>query len=115
MTFLTKDEASLLLYLETCAVDYGGKVDLRHMNPLDLMALANWTNAGFVDSGRIRFKDIHFHRSYWVVLSDEAWEMAHKLRRERCERLYSRRAWRKAGEEDNGVSEAQQESGEGSD
>lgn len=31
-TDMTKEEKSLLLYLETCATEKGGKVDARHMN-----------------------------------------------------------------------------------
>lgn len=40
MNDLTKQELSLLLFLETRAVDYGGRVDTRHMN-MDDMTTAN--------------------------------------------------------------------------
>jgi len=33
---MTSDERNLLLYFETCAVDYGGKIDNRRMNREDI-------------------------------------------------------------------------------
>jgi len=39
---MTKNERSLLLYLETRAVDYGGIVDTRHMNQDDMEIAKEW-------------------------------------------------------------------------
>lgn len=39
---LDKDEKSLLLYLETRAVDCSGSVDTRHMNTSDQKTAAAW-------------------------------------------------------------------------
>lgn len=88
---MTKDEKSLLLYLEQCAVDYGGKLEGIHMNSNDF-AIANcWNESGFVRSGRIAFHDIKKSSQHkfdrWCVLSDAAWTVASTERRARCQRL----------------------------
>jgi hypothetical protein len=101
---MTKDERSLLLYLETCATDYGGTVDQRHMNDEDREILERWTREGFMQSGRICFHDAetlsrHTRKvSHWVVLSDVAWTAAHAERRARYERLEAKRTWMRTEE-----------------
>jgi hypothetical protein len=101
---MTKNELSLLLYLETCATDYGGTVDQRHMNDEDREILARWTNEGFMQSGRICFADVeklckHSRKvTHWVVFSDDAWKAAHSERRERCERIMEKRTWKRTEE-----------------
>lgn len=106
---MNNHERSLLLYLETCAVDYGGSVDLNHINSADLEILGRWDAAGFVRSGRIAFHDVEEMRkrchgrrraALWADLSEEAWELAHAERRERAERLMVKREWRRAGEDE---------------
>lgn len=43
---MTSDERSLLLYLETRAVDHGGKVDAQHMNKEDFDIAKKWMKKG---------------------------------------------------------------------
>ncbi len=96
---MTSDERNLLLYFETCAVDYGGKVDNRHMNKEDMYIAEEWDKEGFVKFGRIKFRSIIRNISplkrsrkntHWCELSDEAWNIAHAERRARCKRIMSR-------------------------
>jgi hypothetical protein len=84
---MTKDERSLLLYLETCAVDYGGKVESKHMNNDDFEIAKRWNESGFVKFGRIKFKSIIAGKDHWCELSDEAWSIAHQERKARYNRI----------------------------
>jgi hypothetical protein len=84
---MSRDERSLLLFLETCAVDNGGKVDTRHMNSEDLELAKTWGEEGFIEFGRIKMHDIKYNKTHWVILSDDAWELTHKERRNRCKRI----------------------------
>lgn len=87
---MTKDERSLLLYLETRAVDYGGKIDTRHMNKEDIDTAKGWNKEGFLWFGRIKFHDIAYHMTHWCELSDEAWSLAHQERKARYKRIASK-------------------------
>ncbi len=89
---LTREEKSLLLYMETQAVDYGGKLQGVRMNADDFSIAKRWNESGFVLFGRIAAHDIKqtaadLPRTHWCVLSDDAWAAAHAERRARCERL----------------------------
>lgn len=52
MKELDINEARLLLYCETCAVDFDGRMDVRYLNGADLTILEGWHDAGFIESGR---------------------------------------------------------------
>jgi hypothetical protein len=102
-TSLTKAEKSLLLFLETQVVDYGGAIDTRRINAADRGILKQWVELGFVKSGRICLEDIerfpgHPPRPVWVVLSPDAWEMAHNERVARATRMWKNRRWKTTGE-----------------
>ena len=96
---MTKEERSLLLYLETCSVEHGGTVESRCMNTDDFETAKQWERDGFIDFGRITMKDCEHSRSHgrasthWVVLSSQAWELAHQERKARFERIYAKRWW----------------------
>ena len=94
MELTTNTEKSLLLYFETQAVDYGGKLESVRMNADDFAIAKRWNEAGFVQFGRIAFHDIKKNagvaRDHWCVLSDEAWKLAHAERRARCERVMAK-------------------------
>jgi hypothetical protein len=55
---LTRAEMSLLLYLETQAVDYGGRLEGARMNADDLATAKRWNKRGYVLFGRIAANDI---------------------------------------------------------
>lgn len=91
---MIKDERSLLLYFECQAVDYGGKIDVRRMNDIDMDIAKQWNNSGFVRFGRIAACDIQKLPSnifsHWCILSEAAWIEAHKERRARNVRVESK-------------------------
>lgn len=93
---MNKDERSLLLYLESRAVDHGGLVATPHMNEDDFKLAESWTRKGFIRFGRLTaasIRELSSGSSYWVMLSEEAWRLAHEERRDRNRRLYARRQW----------------------
>ncbi len=93
---LTKDERSLLLFLETRAVDYGGRVKTPRMNGQDFDTAAEWSKQGFIRFGRIaaRYNADNDYGTHWVELSAEAWQLAHEERRARYARLNKSRTWK---------------------
>lgn len=78
---MTRQQRSLLLYLETRAVDSHGRVDVQHMNADDMAQARAWAGCSFIGFGRI----VHAHATssgtYWVQFTDAAWDAAHTLRR----------------------------------
>lgn len=95
---MSRDQKSLLLFLEACAVDQGGAVNTAHMSKKDMGQAERWAKKGFIEWGRISMK--HWRtpnqrsRSCWVRLSPEAWTAAHKERGERAERMWKVRSWK---------------------
>jgi hypothetical protein len=90
---MNKDERSLLLFFETCAVDHVGLVDVRHMNGNDMVLAVHWNEIGFIKFGRVKFYDIKKNFTHWCELSDEAWRLAHQERRARYDRTNAKRDW----------------------
>jgi len=95
---MSDDEKSLLLFLETRAVDYDGRVKTAHMNKEDFEIAERWNKDGFVQFGRIRASDINNDGSHWVRLSDQAWISAHSLRQERGKRRWDKRRYQTTAE-----------------
>ncbi len=93
LTKLSKDEKSLLLYFETCSVDYAGRVNGLRMNKEDRQITSVWASVGFIEYGRIAAAYINSQGANYVKLSDEAFEMALLLRRQRADRLWGKRIW----------------------
>lgn len=91
----TKDEKSLLVYFEACLVDQNGRTQGAKMNAADGYIAREWNEEGFISFQGIPFKEMeelnkklgasipYTHR---VAFTDEAWRIAHQLRRERAER-----------------------------
>lgn len=102
MDLTTKDERSLLLYLETRAVDHGGRVADANINAEDLAIAERWNAQGYVNFGRVAWEDVTAGRvtgsAHWCLLSPEAFEDAHRLRRERAARMWANRTWRSTAE-----------------
>lgn len=94
LTQLSSQERSLLLFLECCAVDYGGMVDTKRMSSDDIETAKRWSSEGFIEFGRICASDLSRHGSHWVRLSERAWVLAHEERRARFERIHGKRTWR---------------------
>lgn len=88
---MTKEERSLLLYLEARAVDHFGLVDTIHMNAGDMAIAEAWNTKGFVVFGRVAAAIMpqgsrDSRPTHYVELSNEAWELAHLERRARYAR-----------------------------
>lgn len=86
------------MYVETCLVDGYGRLVGTRMNNDDIDIGRRFARSGLIKFGRIPLKEIQrlmnkgiYNRltvpTYWVRFSDEAWEIVHKLRRERSERM----------------------------
>lgn len=89
----TKEEESLLLYLETCAVDARGMVEAQRINKEDFEIAEKWHKEGFIKFGRMLSAEIQRLQkfaskpySHYVILSDDAWKEVAKLRKERGKR-----------------------------
>lgn len=97
---MSRDELSLLLYLETRVVDHGGSVDALRMSKDDFSKAAQWNAEGYLQFGRIYSKSIqalagHTGESaarvtHWVKLSERAWVDVAVERRARAERTFAR-------------------------
>ena len=90
---MTKDEKSLLLFLETRQVDYGGRVNIQHMNKTDMKIGERWNKQGFVGFGKIVMRNHNSDGTHWCKLSDDAFKVAVKLRRERADRMWQNKTW----------------------
>lgn len=89
---MTKDEKSLLLYLEHCAVDASGRVMSSKMNKEDFAIAEKWNKEGFITFWRLLSEYIGeqirgYTTDHVVSLSYPAWALAHEIRRTRAERM----------------------------
>jgi len=103
----SKDFFSLVLFLETCLVDYGGTVVTARMNKDDFIIAEDMVEAGLITFKRLpgsyvfdKKKNLR-HVSSRVEFSDKMWEIAHKERRDRAARLIPQSKKRTGGEDDN--------------
>ncbi len=93
---MTDERTRLLLYLESCAVDHGGLVDVTKLTDPDMFQAIAWNEGGLIGFGRVKLTEppdgIPTH---WVELSERCWAMAHRLRKETAERAIRDRTWEK--------------------
>lgn len=97
----TRDELSLLLFFETCFVDYGGVLHDKHMNGDDMEIAARWNQSGFITFEPICDEDLWLNgheKTHVVWLSDEAMTEAHAERRARSIRCCAQRLRRTVSE-----------------
>lgn len=87
----TKKDKSLLVFFETCMVDYGGRVQGCRMNADDHAIADRMVAEGLITFRRLPFAYIETQRKTYellthiVELSDEAWQLAHRFRRNRAD------------------------------
>ena len=84
---ITRDQRSILMYAETCAVDYGGLLEGIRMNKDDHAALDELAAAGILTWARIPGKMLgQFKRNatHYCDLTEEGWALVHALRRARA-------------------------------
>lgn len=107
---MTRVERSLLLFLETCAVDRGGRIASEKMNAEEVAIAKQWNEEGFIHYGRI--SSGHLNRlagNHWCFLSDEAWQLAAEERKARALRMWDGRQWLKAGENPESAEEGEED------
>mgnify|MGYP000221082252 CR=1 FL=1 len=92
------DNGSLILFLETCAADYGGRVDIRRVNSMEMDIIEIWKKAGYIDFGRIVVEHHNKQGTHWVELSKDAIKDAHFWREKRIKRMLKNRRYKKTGE-----------------
>lgn len=97
---LTRIELSLLLYLESRAVDNSGAVHTQHMNSEDMVIAERWNAEGFVSFGRIagEYLPLPSGSTHWCILSEAAWKSAHAERQARAIRGWNNRIWKTTAE-----------------
>lgn len=83
---------STLLYIESCVVDKNGRLESDRMNDGDFENIEQFEEEGIIEVKRIPAKTAMELRSgSWrpthnvTKFTDEAWEEAHELRKERGE------------------------------
>ncbi len=87
---LSKDEKNLLLYIETCVVDYAGTVEAVRMNEVDFEAAKTLEEKGLCSVRRLKIASIEKRKgsrkpTHHAILSDEGWVCAQRLRKEKAE------------------------------
>lgn len=85
---LSAEQLSTLLYLETRAVDHGGRVEAVKLNTGDMQLCREWHDEGFIEFRRLSWQEVRGAMTHKVSLSDDAWQIAHSERRKRAERSY---------------------------
>lgn len=95
----TRDQKSLILFLETRVVDYAGRIQMAHMSADDTAQAEVWAKAGFIGFGRIACQDINRGGTHWVAFTDEAWDAAHRERRAKGKRMHQKRSYQTTQEE----------------
>jgi hypothetical protein len=94
---MTKDERNLLLYFEDCMVNQMGCVQPSRMNDIDFDIAKDWHDDKFISFVRCPFAFIEKDRrdrvggsyTHLVLLSNDAWKIAHILREARGNRQFS--------------------------
>lgn len=83
-------EEKTLLYIETCLVDKGGKLESRRMNDGDFANIDQFEEEGIIEVERIKSEKMReLKSSTWkpthkvTKFTDEAWEKAHEARKQR--------------------------------
>ena len=85
----TREERSLILYLESCIVDNGGTIECIRMNEEDFKIAERWHEEGLIQFRPLSFDEIERHSgprkaTHRVAFSEAAWTAAHHARRMRA-------------------------------
>lgn len=84
------DKEYLLLYFESCLVDNHGLVEGKRMDKKAFKIAKQMASEGFIAFGRRPFDDIKKSVNpgftHWVRFTEDAWNIAHGLRRRKAER-----------------------------
>lgn len=87
---LSRTEQYFLLRLEKIVVDNHCSFDLMHLTRNELHIFKKFKNLGLLDCGKPLLKGYSNYRyERWLILSDEALDFAHQLRKKLAKNLYS--------------------------
>jgi hypothetical protein len=100
---MTKTEINQLLYIESRAVDFDGRINHHQMNDDDRRIMEKWAAEDYVEYGRIAFMYVAGDLTHYVKLSEQAWADAARYRRERAERCWESKNYLTANEKRNGL------------
>ena len=88
-----KRAESVLIYLESCSVNYEGEVAGVRMNEDDHREIDKMVAEGLITFGRLSYSRVeesresyNVARTHWVRFTDEAWDIVHGFRKERSAR-----------------------------
>lgn len=95
---MTKNQKSLLLFLETCAVDHEVRVNTMHINEEDMEQVKTWHDEGFLMFGRIKDADVNNYGAHWIEFSEEAWVQVAEFRKDRAIRALANRRYQRTCE-----------------
>lgn len=86
---LTRDQKSIILYVEARCVDHDGLLRGEQMNSDDHANLKAFQESGHLTYGRVPAMMLPQLRgqTHWATLNDAGWELAHSLRKERGGRI----------------------------
>jgi hypothetical protein len=86
---LTRDQKSLILYVETRCVDHDGLLRGEQMNQEDRENLKVFQESGHLTYGRVPAMMLSklSGQTHWATLTDAGFALAHALRKERASRI----------------------------
>lgn len=86
MWILTKEEKSLLLYVEDCCVNKSGYLENEKMSGSEIKTLEKWNEDGFIYFRRLKSHEMIYKKTHVTKLSNKAWDLAYLCRRDRSEK-----------------------------
>ncbi len=87
---INRDQVSVLLYVESCMVDYGGMLEGRRLNDTDHGNLRMFMADGLLAYGRVPSRLLPDNDgparpiTHWCVLTAAGWDLVAKLRQRRA-------------------------------
>lgn len=96
--YLTKNQKSFLIYLESRSVNYAGRIDYSQINEEDVEDLEKFVKLGWAETGRINSRYHTENGSDWIELSIFGYDLAHRARKERAFRIIANRCYTRTNE-----------------
>jgi hypothetical protein len=90
---MSKGEKSLLLYLESRATNHSGLINVSQINKEEIDICNRWNKKGFIQFGRVVARNVRSYCFMWCKLPESTFKIAHKLRKERADRMWLNKNW----------------------
>lgn len=86
---LTRDQQSIILYVEARCVDHDGLLRGAQLNADDHVNLQAFQESGHLTYGRVPAAMLSKldGTTHWATLTDRGWALAHELRKGRADRI----------------------------